>query len=721
MTNTYDTSGEPLGSTAVKVLYNNASNLDDAVNSTENTWVDRPPFGRVRRTWRGMENAFDSFLTGTAFELPPLVYADGSPLQVDRATQLIERGGFLYGVKLPSSFPVTLTGTWATDEPQLTVRNDQSLRQEINSGVVRFESVAALKAGRFDGDIGELTSYRTSAPGVGGGSIRWDAASVETADAGSIFQVPGVVTGRWKRPINRGVWAEDFGVYNDGTNAASNSVALWAAIRSMRSNPTSMIQYIGGPTVTGYTSGTLNFGLGVFALLADTFEVTQDMGLTLKGQGGRGMNQALPAPTTLLQKGVSSGYFWRHMGNAARALRFEKIDICYENGDFTGDVIDSYASPDLYVGPGCRVGCFGGFSDTRVQSAARAVRLTYDERATFDHCVIDGAVDGIHSDTTRTLGGSNFGGWGLNMIGVTFYDFTGRHFYHPPNRSRYSTTFAHCNFNPINTSPQRCIDAENLSGYDLNTPIFTPSTTAQPIVEYFKILGSTGSIANGTYLGAASKVGTVGGVNPASTKWENNEVSTLGGLTVTGGVVRGGGNEYSNCDNGVDVAPVGITTLDIGPDIFKAGVTGNSYRISADSALLGGKINYIAEQDNSNSRVSNASTRISIENMDHRISTLAVSGSTLSLYFSGRTYNMTVAGTAILPTPMPGIKLRVVKTGATALTVATTAGSNFVVGATGTRTSAVATAAELGACIEFEALSTTSWLGRVVSGTWTFT
>lgn len=132
MTNTYDTSNEPLGSTAVKVLYNNASNLDDAVNSDDDTWVDRPPFGRVRRTWRGMENAFDEFLAGTAFELPPLVYVDGTPLQVDRATQLIQRSGLLYSVKLPSTFPVNLSGTWTTDEPMLTVRNDQSLRQGLS-------------------------------------------------------------------------------------------------------------------------------------------------------------------------------------------------------------------------------------------------------------------------------------------------------------------------------------------------------------------------------------------------------------------------------------------------------------------------------------------------------------------------------------------------------------------------------------------------------------
>lgn len=171
MTNTYDTSNEPLGSTAVKVLYNNASNLDEAVNSDADTWVDRPPFGRIRRTWRGMENAFDEFLAGTAFELPPLVYVDGTPLQVDRATQLIERSGLLYSVKLPASLPLVLSGTWATDEPLLTVRNDQSLRQDLadenisGGGATLVGFIGRTVAEQLQ--MGGLTPYNFGAIGDG--------------------------------------------------------------------------------------------------------------------------------------------------------------------------------------------------------------------------------------------------------------------------------------------------------------------------------------------------------------------------------------------------------------------------------------------------------------------------------------------------------------------------------------------------------------------------
>ncbi|HFJ9855543.1 TPA: right-handed parallel beta-helix repeat-containing protein, partial [Pseudomonas aeruginosa] len=41
------------------------------------------------------------------------------------------RGGNLYSVKLPASFPIELSGTWSADEPLLVFRNDQSLRQEL--------------------------------------------------------------------------------------------------------------------------------------------------------------------------------------------------------------------------------------------------------------------------------------------------------------------------------------------------------------------------------------------------------------------------------------------------------------------------------------------------------------------------------------------------------------------------------------------------------------
>lgn len=738
---TYNT-GNAVPSRDPRDLLDNAESLDIRVNSrTERSTPDR--LGVERKTWHGMEcdfaegqidraARFDTFLAGSAYQLLG-DYAAG--IELTARNQVFLYAGEYYRAAAATALPYTLTGTWATDSAYLVGVGDAVLRQDlaissdpakgaalIGRAIRQIKSAQELRStpGRYAGDQISLLGWYASKPGVGGGLLSWDAYSTQVDDGGSVFAVDGVVNGRWVRDITQGVWAEWFGAMNDGTDdLGTTTAAVWAAIRSMRANESSFNQYIGGPIITAYKSGTLNFGRGVFALLADTFDITQDLGLIIQGQGSRGKNQALPAATTLLQKGVSSGFFWRHFGNGARSLTFRDLDICYENSDFTGDVIDSLSSPGLTI-ERCRVGCFGGSAGTRVQTARSAIRTTYDEFVTVKSSIIDGVIDGWWSDNSRTLGSASFGGWGSNFDGVTFYDVSGSMVRHDATRTRATASFKACSFNPINVNPIRAFDVDNIEGLVIQGCQFTPSTASQPTAEWFRVFGSTGIIEANTFSGPNAKVGTIGGANQTAIRWSENRVACLGGLTISGGIVTGGGNEYSNADNGVDVAPTASTTLDIGPDIFKAGVTGNSYRIAADSSLLGGRINYIAEQDSSNSRFSSVTTRVTIENVDKRFQTLAVSGTTLSPYFSGRTYNVTVAGTAQLPTPIPGTRLRILKVGATALTITTTPGSSFVAGVSGSRNSAVATDSETGACIEFVALSNEVWIAQVLSGTWTF-
>lgn len=128
---TYNT-GNPVGSTDVRDLYDNTQNLDSLVNGPLTSYADR--LGAPRKSWRGIEQDFAAFLAASGFELPALEYVGGSPLVVDRPTQLIFRTGFpdtLYGVKSTEPFPATLTGTWATDESRLVVRSDGDLRQDL--------------------------------------------------------------------------------------------------------------------------------------------------------------------------------------------------------------------------------------------------------------------------------------------------------------------------------------------------------------------------------------------------------------------------------------------------------------------------------------------------------------------------------------------------------------------------------------------------------------
>lgn len=544
-----------------------------------------------------------------------------------------------------------------------------------------------------------------------------DDSDVTSADNGGTILVDGSGR-RWKRLYDGSVQVNWFGAKNDGTDAAGTTASVLAAIQAMRSDQTPLIQYIGGPTITAYKSGTLEFGRGVYALLPDTFDITQDLGLTIKGQGSRGKNQAIPAATTLLFVGASSGFGFKFTGNGARSAHFEDLDLNYQDANFTGDLVDSLSCPGLSMRR-VRLGCLGGFAATRVQSARSLIRSTYDEFLSFESVVFDGAVDGWWSDNSRTLGSSTFGGWGTTFDKCTFYDIAGRCITHDATRTRAAVNVRGCAFNPINVNCVRAIDVDNVEGYVIEGNQFTPSTSRQPSEEWFRILGSTGRVSENAFSGAAARLGSTGGANPNSMDFSRNRVACSEGLTITGGVVTGSGNEYSTGTFGVKLSPAAVTCIDIGRDIFKAAIT-HSYIIPADSALLGGRISYNAEQDHSASKFANASGRISIDNVDRRVTTVASLPATGSPFFTGRTYNVTAAGTFTLPAPILGTRLRVMKSTATALTIAAAAGTNFAAGAASTCTSAAATAGELGAGIEFVALSGTTWIVQVLSGNWTF-
>lgn len=218
MSNEYDTSEEPLGSRAVKVLYNNASNLDDAVNDVESeTWVDRPPFNRVRKTLFGYSQDFNRFLVASGFEVQHLTYTDGVPLQVDRASQFIDRAGLVYRVKLPANFPVMLSGNWATDQTLLLDVGDQSLRValanssdwSIGAGLVgrairHINSPTELDtlAGRYNGDI----VYYVGVPNAndmpfntGYDHFKWVSGTAYARDGYLIFGT--TPSGRWVRQV----------------------------------------------------------------------------------------------------------------------------------------------------------------------------------------------------------------------------------------------------------------------------------------------------------------------------------------------------------------------------------------------------------------------------------------------------------------------------------------------------------------------------------------
>lgn len=125
MANKYSTTN-PIGSTAPKDLYDNASNLDDLSLGPSPSYPDR--LGRLRQSWAGMEAAFAEFLLNSGYETP-VPYVDGAGISIIRPTQTVSRLGELYR-PLQSALPFTTT-TWAADAAKFVAIGDASLRSAL--------------------------------------------------------------------------------------------------------------------------------------------------------------------------------------------------------------------------------------------------------------------------------------------------------------------------------------------------------------------------------------------------------------------------------------------------------------------------------------------------------------------------------------------------------------------------------------------------------------
>lgn len=120
---------EPNGSSDPRDLYDTAAIADLFVNGDALSVTDRR--GQQRKSIKGMETDFSALLLNSGFESVHLAYVVGTPLSVARQTQLIDYAGSVYRAKLPASFPLTLSGTWADDQGLLVDVGDQALREAI--------------------------------------------------------------------------------------------------------------------------------------------------------------------------------------------------------------------------------------------------------------------------------------------------------------------------------------------------------------------------------------------------------------------------------------------------------------------------------------------------------------------------------------------------------------------------------------------------------------
>lgn len=130
MTDLYLT-GNPVPSNSPFDLSDNAQGLDVAMVAQQPNWTDR--LGIQRLSLYGAEQMWLQLVQNSGYEPVHLTYVDGVPLVVQRPSQLIDRLGIAYRVKLPvaGGFPLTLSGNWVTDAPLLLEATDSVLRQDL--------------------------------------------------------------------------------------------------------------------------------------------------------------------------------------------------------------------------------------------------------------------------------------------------------------------------------------------------------------------------------------------------------------------------------------------------------------------------------------------------------------------------------------------------------------------------------------------------------------
>lgn len=181
---TYNT-GNAIGSTDPRDLSDNAENFDNALNTGDLSWEDR--FGVQRKSWAGLEQQFADFLASQGWEPVFIQYAAGAVVQ--RPTQLIERGGELYRVRLQSDLPLTLTGTFTTDSPKLVAVGNQALRDMLSA------ADGATRVGYGAGTVKTALDALTAAAPVS--PIQYGAVGNGTTNDNAAFvALEAAVTGR---------------------------------------------------------------------------------------------------------------------------------------------------------------------------------------------------------------------------------------------------------------------------------------------------------------------------------------------------------------------------------------------------------------------------------------------------------------------------------------------------------------------------------------------
>lgn len=201
----YDT-GNPVPSTDPRDLYDNAANMDLAMNSGLPTFTDR--LGALRKTWSALEVEFMAAQGGRSDQFDLLIqdFNDqwtafligsgftslgnyGAGITLNLPNEFVIRDGYFWRINLAeATLPYTTTGNWAIESVNFVLIGDDVLRQDLANGadplkganMVAFGGItvqAAIEA-RLQLIGGSLTGALNLAPEV-------TLASAATTDIGA--------------------------------------------------------------------------------------------------------------------------------------------------------------------------------------------------------------------------------------------------------------------------------------------------------------------------------------------------------------------------------------------------------------------------------------------------------------------------------------------------------------------------------------------------------